>query len=103
MCLLNAPGTFHDSTMADYGIYDKCEKMYERNGGKIVVDSAFKLQGKSFMIQSSQSDPVGCPHGVLVNRAATSVRQLSEHGMCMIQGAFPTLKDKMTFETFGER
>ena len=23
LCLLNAPGTFHDSTMADYGMYDR--------------------------------------------------------------------------------
>ena len=28
LCLLNAPGTFHDSTMADYGIYQGLESTY---------------------------------------------------------------------------
>ena len=27
LCLLNAPGTFHDSTMADYGMYDGLQKV----------------------------------------------------------------------------
>ena len=28
ICTLNAPGTFHDSTMAEYGIYEKMEGLY---------------------------------------------------------------------------
>ena len=93
--------------MTDYGIYDKLEHIYKRGGGKIVVDAAFKIVSKEikrdFLIKSSQQDPIGDANGVLVNRDATSVRQLSEHGMRMIQGGFPRLKDKMTFEEFGER
>ena len=46
---------------------------------------------------------MGAGRGVQVNRAATSVRQLSEHGMRMIQGQFPRLKDRMEFEQYGDR
>ena len=104
ICTLNAPGTFHDSTMAEYGIYDKMEQLFMDSGVRIVVDSAFNLAGKPYLIQSSQDDPVHAgARGVTLNRAATSVRQLSEHGMRMIQGQFPRLKDAMVYEEFGER
>ena len=36
-------------------------------------------------------------------RAATSVRQLSEWGMRMIQAQFPRLKDPLHYEENGER
>ena len=104
ICTLNAPGTFHDSTMADYGIYEKMEQLYIEYNVKVVVDSAFNLSGKPYLIQSSQDDPTNAgPRGVTLNRAATSVRQLSEHGMRMIQGQFPWLKDPIVYEEFGER
>ena len=104
ICTLNAPGTFHDSTMADYGIYQKMEQLHEEYGVKVVVDSAFNLSGKPYLIQSSQDDPLDAgARGITLNRAATSVRQLSEHGMRMIQGQFPRLKDPMVLEDFGER
>lgn len=103
ICLINAPGTWHDSTMADYGVYEKVEELYDSHRVKIVVDSAFNLNNKPFLIKSAQEDPVGTARGVQLNRAATSVRQLSEHGMRMIQGQFPRLKDKLEFEEFGDR
>ena len=53
MSLINAPGTWHDSTMAEYGIYQKMESVYNRLGGKVVVDSAFSLANKPFIIKSS--------------------------------------------------
>jgi hypothetical protein len=43
LCLLSAPGTFHDSMMADHGIYKGMEEVYERTGAKVVVDSAFNI------------------------------------------------------------
>jgi hypothetical protein len=46
LCLLNASSTFHDSTMADYGIYEGMEQVYERTGTKVVVDSAFNIGTK---------------------------------------------------------
>ena len=58
MCLINAPGTFHDSNMADYGIYEGMERVYLATGGKVVVDSAFKIGEKEFLIKSKQQDPL---------------------------------------------
>ena len=92
-CILNAPGTFHDSAIADYGAYEKMEEIYNLYGGKVVVDSAFNLANKNYLVKSSQRDPDDA-HGIVLNREATSVRQLSEWGMRMIQGSFPRLKDK---------
>ena len=91
--------------MAEYGIYQKMEQLHDKYGVKVVVNSSFKISGKPYLIQSSQDDPTdtGAP-GVKLNRAATSVQQLSEHGMRMIQGQFPRLlKDPMLYEEFGER
>eukprot|EP00536_Pseudo-nitzschia_multiseries_P003351 jgi/Psemu1/7571/gm1.7571_g len=50
ICILNCPGSWHDSTMSDYGVYQKLESMYEKCGAKVVVGSAFKLVGKKFLI-----------------------------------------------------
>ena len=74
MCVLNAPGTFHDSTMADYSIYKALKKVYVRTGGKVVVNSAFKLGDKDFLVKSSQ-DITNCDaQQVIFDQAATSVR-----------------------------
>ncbi len=50
---INAPGTFHDSTMTNYGVYEKMEDLYNRFGVKVVVDSAFKLTNSPYLIQSA--------------------------------------------------
>ena len=104
ICTINCPGTWHDSTMADYGVYEEMEQLYDSHGVKVVVDSAFNLRGKAFLIKSSQEDPMNNgAAGVQLNRAATSLRQLSEHGMRMIQGQFPRLKDPLLLEEYDER
>ena len=77
LCLLNAPGTFHDSTIADYGIYTGMEQVYRLTLGKVVVDSAFKISNADYLIKSSQSDPLDVDK-LRLNRQATSIRQLSE-------------------------
>jgi hypothetical protein len=107
---INCPGSWHDSTQADYGVYDKLEAVYNQYGGKVVVDSAFGLQARSFLIKSAQQDPARpgataeeALQELRLNRQATSLRQLSEHGMRMIQGSFPRLKDNFQYEEFGER
>ena len=33
VCTLNCPGTFHDSKIAEYGIYRKLENIYTDYGG----------------------------------------------------------------------
>ena len=81
---------------------DRMEDVYNVHGGRVVVDSAFKLKEKDYLIKSSQQDPDNA-NGIVLNRQATSLRQLSEWGMRMIQGQFPRLKDRMGLEDFGER
>ena len=103
ICVLNCPGSWHDSTIADYGVYDKMKAVYLRTGGKVVVDQAFRLHEKDYLIQSAQQDPIGDPLAVLRNRAATSVRHLLEWGMRTIQAQFPRVKDPMKYEEQGER
>ena len=109
MCALNCPGCWHDSTMASYGVYEKIVDIFKQFGFKVVVDSAFKVLDSPSLIKSSQQDPIkkkggaNAQHDLLVNRAATSVRQLSEWGMRMIQGQFPRLKEPLAYEEQGER
>jgi len=98
LCVINAPGTFHDSTIADYGIYERMEEIFDRSGGRIVVDSAFKMSQRDYLIRSAQTVNSSDEDIHRVNRAATSVRQLSEHGMRMIQGQFPRFKDNIRFD-----
>jgi DDE superfamily endonuclease len=40
-CVVNPSGSFRDSTMSDYEIYQKLEKLYNEFGAKTVADSAF--------------------------------------------------------------
>ena len=45
--------------MADYGVYDKIEMIYDKFGAKVVVDSAFKIsRSKEYIIKSSQENPL---------------------------------------------
>ena len=67
MCLLNAPGTFHNSTITNYGIYSGIEEIYNRTGGKVVVDSTFNFRNRDFIIKLSQKDPLDA-YSLLVNR-----------------------------------
>ena len=104
IAIFNAPGWWHDtSTIADYGIYQKLEDLYWQFGVKIVIDSAFNLANKDYLINSGQLDPIGDPYKLQLNQQATSLRQLSEHGMRMIQAQFPRLNDRMLLEDKGER
>ena len=84
MCLLNAPGTFHASTMANYGIYEGMEKLFNETGKKVMVGSVFNLGSHDFLVKSSQKDPIDF-HALMINREATLVCQLSEWGMHMIK------------------
>jgi hypothetical protein len=61
-CYIDAPGTMHDSTMADStmaswsGIYKKLDDLYETTGAKVVVDSAFALERHQLVYKSYQSN-----------------------------------------------
>ena len=101
MPLLSAPGTFHHSTMTDYGIYDEIQRVFYKIGGNIVVDSNFKIGTKDYLIKSSQEDPTD-HHTLVVHQDATYARQLSKQGMRMIYGLFSRLKDSLYYEEKGD-
>jgi DDE superfamily endonuclease len=54
--VLNAPGSLHDSTLAEWGgVYQELPDMYERTGGKCCVDSAFSTANNEFLIKSAEN------------------------------------------------
>ena len=70
---LNAPGTFHDSTMVDYGMYDGLQNIFCECGGKVVVDSSFKMANVDHLVKSTQVEPLN-NLALRLNRQATSGR-----------------------------
>ena len=57
-----------------------------------------------YLVKSSQGDPIDTnTEELTINRAATSIRQLSEWGMRMIQGQFPRITDTLVFDDSGDR
>ena len=71
-----------------YGVYKNMEYLYQQHLCKVVVDSAFKLKDRDYLIQSAQQNPIGSVYAVLLNRDAASLRQLSKHRMRQIQAQF---------------
>ena len=54
-CVLDAPGSLHDSIMANFGdLYTLLTEIYECNGGKVVMDSAFARADYDFILKSGQ-------------------------------------------------
>jgi hypothetical protein len=103
ICGLNAPGSMHDSNVADYSaVYDKLEKIFLETGGKVVVDTAFRLGHGDFLIKSSQQ-VLGDGIDADMAHDATSIRQSAEWGMAQFQASFPRVTDKIKFEVDGER
>jgi len=104
ICGLNAPGNMHDSLLADYaGVYEKLQMVFDETGGKVVVDSDFRMANNNFIIKSSQNVPNGNRLAVRKARDATKLRQSSEWGMGGFQSSFPRTQDEMPLETRGER
>jgi hypothetical protein len=99
VCTLNAPGSWHDSFIAQNGgLYGKLDEVFESTGGKCAVDAAFSKLRYPYLVKSGQK----CVKNVrlLVNQIkvqATSLRQSAEWGMRALQGSFPRLKDRITF------
>ena len=77
-------------------------KKYSKIGAKVVVDLSFKIGNKDYLVKSSQQDPTD-GRALLLNRATTSIRWLSEREMRMIGGSLPRLKDPLKFEELDER
>ena len=72
IAIINAPGTFHDSTVSDYGLYEQLKLLYNQYSAKIVVDSAFKIGDADYLVQSSQEDPHK-PELIILNCEATLI------------------------------
>ena len=88
--------------MADYGIYEGIEQIFNLCGAKIVCDSVFNVSDADYLIKSAQTDPLYAEL-LRINREATSIRQLSEWGMQMIKGSFPRLEETLFYEEKGDR
>ena len=85
----------HDSQkMSD--LHDKCQ-------AKVVVDLAFNMSGSPHLMKSAQPDPIETAETLSLSGEATSLRQLSEWGMRMIQAQFPRMKEPIACEEMGER
>lgn len=85
-------------------MYLKLEKEFERNGGRIVVNSAFSRVKYLYLIKSAQDERMAeGAYEHIQCRQAMSLRQASEWGMRAFQGSFPRIKDRFTYEERGER
>lgn len=104
ICIINAPGSVHDSTLAEWAdVYSVLENVHRRTGAICCLDSAFASSKADFLIMSSEDlSKAKTAADVLVLRQATSLRQAAEWGMRAIQGAFPRVKDKIQFTDDGK-
>jgi hypothetical protein len=103
ICGLNAPGSKHDSSVANYSsVYDKLEKIFLETGGKVVVDTAFRLGQGDFLIKSSQQ-VLGDGVDADMAHDAISIQQSEDWGMAQFQTSFPRITNKIKFEVDGER
>lgn len=103
---LNAPGSWHDSTVADsYGVYSALQDVHSSCGARCGVDSAFRVSGRNadFLVQSGEIHKARDAQHALELSQATSLRQSAEWGVGSICKSFPRLKDKLKFERGGER
>ena len=87
--------------MADYGMYDGMEKVYNTTCAKVVVDSTFNIGKKDYLIELTQKYQLEA-EALLLNRAATSISQLSDWVMCMIEGSFLRLRGPLKYEEHGD-
>ena len=71
--MINAPGTFHDNDMTNYGDCEGMGKCYNKTGAKVVVGSAFEIGSKDYLVKSSKQDPTD-GRALFLNRAATSIQ-----------------------------
>ena len=99
-CVVNAPGSLHDSTLATWGgVYEKLESAYNTSGGVCCVDSAFQAGNVDWLIKSAQDvAQAETSRDFDVISQATALRQAAEWGMRAIQSSMPRLKDRFLYE-----
>ena len=99
-CVVNVPGSIHDSTMAIWGgVYDALYGVYQRTGGKCCVDSAFASNNNDYLIRSAEdTTKAKSAHEIVLLNQATSLRQAAEWGMRGVQSSMPRLRDRIKYE-----
>ena len=104
-CVVNVPGSVHDSTLCHWGgTYTLLQEAFQETGGVCCVDSAFLAGNVDYLIKSSQDlTKARDEEHLLQLKQATSLRQAAEWGMRSIQSAFPRMKDAILYEEKGER
>jgi len=104
-CVVNVPGSVHDSTLCHWGgTYTLLQEAFQETGGICCVDSAFLAGNVDYLIKSSQDlTKARDQEHLLQLKQATSLRQAAEWGMRSIQSAFPRMKDAILYEEKGER
>ena len=104
ICCYNVPGTVHDSMVAIVGnIYNKLENVFLSCGGRCVVDSAFARNNYTFLIKSKKLSVGMSLEQMNLATEATAMRQSAEWGMRAFQSSFPRIKDRIGFESIGQR
>eukprot|EP00957_Ditylum_brightwellii_P046329 3515717-Ditylum_brightwellii.AAC.1 len=100
LMVINLPGDTHDSAAANYSfICKKLEDFFNKYDGKCVVDSAFSLLRRPYLLKSSRTDATSeDSYGMMLNVEATSMRQMTEWGMCGFQGSFPHMKGHLVYK-----
>jgi hypothetical protein len=77
--VINAPGSIHDSTLAEWGdFYSIMDEIHDDCAGKCCMDSAFAGTRNAAIIRSSEDVYGKNALEVLINREATSLRQAAE-------------------------
>jgi hypothetical protein len=71
--------------------------VYEREGGKCVVDSAFSQKRCRFLIKSGKEKAGKSEARRRLCQQATAMRQAVAWGMRAVQGSFLRLKDRVLF------
>ena len=103
-CLVNAPGSMHPSSLADFRVHEKMSQVCNKHQAKVVVDLAFNQSGSPFLITSSQEvDPVKTAANLSLSCKANLFTQLAEWGMRMIQAQFPRMKEPIACRETGKR
>jgi DDE superfamily endonuclease len=104
-CVINAPGSLHDSTLCDWGnIYEKLEDVYKDTNGQCCMDSAFAAVNNPAIVRSSKNiTHAHSPEEIVIFQQATKLRQAAEWGMRAIQSAFPRMRCTLTYEEQGSR
>lgn len=99
-CVVNAPGSLHDSTLATWGgVYQKLHDAFDATGGMCCVDSAFQSSNNDYLIKSAQDTTKAVTQRDFdIIRQATSLRQAAEWGMHAIQSSMPRLRDRFLYE-----